>query len=133
MRQVVKNAKALAEALEKYGFRMVTGGTDNHLLLVNLRSKGLTGKQFDEALESAGITVNKNMIPNDPEKPMVTSGVRIGVTAMTIKGAKEDDMRLIANLMNKVADNPEDEKTLNKVEIEAIKLSSGFPLYEGIL
>ena len=133
MEQVVKNSKALAKHLQGFGFRMVTGGTDNHLLLVDLRPKGLTGKQFDLALESAGITVNKNMIPNDPEKPMVTSGVRIGVTAMTIKGAKEEDMAEIAGLMNRVAENIDNEEAIKDVKEEAGKISSRFPLYKGML
>lgn len=133
MQQVIKNAKALAAELEKFGFRMVTGGTDNHLLLVDLRPKGLTGKQLDLALESVGITVNKNMIPGDPEKPMVTSGVRIGVTAMTIKGAKEADMKDIAELIDRVATHMDDEAVLADVREEAAAIATRFPLYEGIL
>ena len=112
MEQVVKNAKCLAEELKKYGFRIVSGGTDNHLLVADLRGKNITGKLFQDALDSVGITVNKNMIPFDPEKPSVTSGVRIGLTAVTQRGLKEPEIREIAAIMNKVADAPEDEKNL---------------------
>ena len=104
MEQVVKNAKCLAEELKKYGFRIVSGGTDNHLLVADLRGKNITGKLFQDALDSVGITVNKNMIPFDPEKPSVTSGVRIGLTAVTQRGLKEPEIREIAAIMNKVAD-----------------------------
>lgn len=133
MTQVCLNAKTLAESLKNYGFRIVSGGTDNHLMLVDLRPKGLTGKALDEALESVGITVNKNMIPNDPEKPMVTSGVRIGVTAMTIKGAREDDMKLIASLINRVADNIGNEEVMKEIKVEAQSIALKFPLYDGEL
>ncbi len=133
MEQTVKNAKALAETLTEYGFRMVTGGTDNHLILVDLRPKGITGKQFDLALEKVGITVNKNMIPNDPEKPMVTSGVRIGVTAMTLKGAVEKDMVAFAKLIASVEENINDNEALNSISKEVKTLALSFPLYEGIL
>ncbi len=131
MKQVVKNASALAKALQEKGFRIVSGGTDNHLLLVDLRPKGLSGKQLDEALASVGITVNKNMIPYDPEKPMVTSGVRIGATAMTIKGMKEAEMREIAEMINKVAENIDNEKVLDQVRERAAELALRFPLYPG--
>lgn len=133
MTQVCLNAKTLAQSLKNLGFRIVSGGTDNHLMLVDLRPKGLTGKALDEALESVGITVNKNMIPNDPEKPMVTSGVRIGVTAMTIKGAREEDMKLIASLINRVADNIGNEDVMMEVKAEAQAIALKFPLYDGEL
>jgi glycine hydroxymethyltransferase len=133
MEQTAKNAKALAAALTEHGFRMVTGGTDNHLLLVDLRPKGLTGKQLDLALEKVGITVNKNMIPNDPEKPMVTSGVRIGVTAMTLKGAVEKDMVAFAGLIARVAENIDDDAALASIAVEVKTLAKNFPLYEGVL
>lgn len=129
MKQVVKNAKKLAKALQEKGFRIVSGGTDNHLLLVDLRPKGLTGVQLDEALASVGITVNKNMIPYDPEKPMITSGVRIGTTAMTIKGMKEREMEVIAEMINLVAENIDDKKVLDKIREKATKLALKFPLY----
>ena len=129
MEQVVKNAKCLAEELKKYGFRIVSGGTDNHLLVADLRGKNITGKLFQAALDSEGSTVNKNMIPFDPEKPSVTSGVRIGLTAVTQRGLKEPEIREIAAIMNKVADAPEDEKNLAECRAQAEALISRFPLY----
>jgi len=132
-KQVVENAAALGEALEERGFRLVSGGTDNHLLLVDLRTKKLTGKHFEQVLESVGITVNKNMIPQDPEKPMVTSGVRVGVTAMTIKGMGTSEMREIAELMTRVADHHENPEILNEVSKAVVTLAERFPLYEGFL
>lgn len=131
MEQVVRNAEKLAEILQAKGFRVVSGGTENHLLLVDLRPKGLTGKQLDEALASVGITVNKNMIPYDPAKPMVTSGVRIGTTAMTIKGMKEKEMEEIAEMINLVAENIDNEKVLSEVKEKATELALNFPLYPG--
>ena len=129
MRQVVKNAQKLGSELEKYGFRMVSGGTDTHLLLIDLRGKGVTGKVFQSALDSIGITVNKNMIPFDPQKPSITSGVRIGTTAVTQRGLKEKEMEQIAALMGKVANNPENEENLASCREEARELISKFPLY----
>ena len=129
MEQVVKNAKCLAEELEKYGFRIVSGGTDNHLLVADLRGKHITGKDFQNALDAVGITVNKNMIPFDPEKPGVTSGVRIGLTAVSRRGLKEPEIRQIAAIMNKVAEAPHDEKNLEECKAEAEALIAKFPLY----
>ena len=129
MEQVVKNPKCLAEELKTYGFRIVSGGTDNHLLVADLRGKNITGKLFQDALDSVGITVNKNMIPFDPEKPSVTSGVRIGLTAVTQRGLKEPEIREIAAIMNKVADAPEDEKNLAECRAQAEALISRFLLY----
>ena len=129
MEQVVKNAKCLAEELEKYGFRIVSGGTDNHLLVADLRGKHITGKDFQNALDAVGITVNKNMIPFDPEKPGVTSGVRIGLTAVSQRGLKEPEIRQIAAIMNKVAEAPNDEKNLAECKAEAEALIAKFPLY----
>lgn len=132
-KNVVANAKVLGESLNRRGFRLVSGGTDNHLLLADLRSKGLTGIQFEKALESIGITVNKNMIPFDPEKPMVTSGVRIGVTAMTIKGMRAQEMDRIAEMMSQVADHIGDETVLQSVAAQVVALAESFPLYEDFL
>ena len=129
MAQVVKNAQCLAEELTKYGFRIVSGGTDNHLLVADLRNKGVTGKAFQNALDAVGITVNKNMIPFDPEKPSVTSGVRIGLTAVTQRGLKEPEIREIAAIMNQVADAPKDEAVLAECKAKAEALISRFPLY----
>ncbi|MBQ7370950.1 MAG: serine hydroxymethyltransferase [Blautia sp.] len=129
MEQVVKNAQCLAEELTKYGFRIVSGGTDNHLLVADLRQKHITGKDFQNALDSVGITVNKNMIPFDPEKPGVTSGVRIGLTAVSQRGLKEPEIREIAAIMNQVADHPTDEAVLAECKAKAQALISRFPLY----
>lgn len=131
MQQVVKNAQKLAQELSQRGFRIVTGGTDNHLMLVDVRPKGLTGVQLDEALESVGITVNKNMIPFDSEKPTVTSGVRIGTTAMTIKGMKEAQAEQIAALIDEVACNIGDKTALEGIARKVTELGSSFPLYQG--
>ncbi len=131
MKQVVKNAQKLGVVLSEYGFRIVSGGTDTHLLLVDLRPKNLTGKQLEEALDYVGITVNKNMIPFDTEKPMVTSGVRIGTTAMTIKGMKEKDMEEIGEIINEVANNIDNKDILNQIKKDVLDISKRFPLYEG--
>lgn len=129
MHQVVVNARCLAEELEKYGFRIVSGGTDNHLLVADLRGKQITGKAFQNALDAVGITVNKNMIPFDPEKPGVTSGVRIGLTAVTQRGLAETEIRQIASIMNQVASAPDDEENLAVCQKQAEALISKFPLY----
>lgn len=129
MKQVVVNAKCLAEELTNYGFRIVSGGTDNHLLVADLRNKKITGKTFQNALDAVGITVNKNMVPFDPEKPFVTSGVRIGLTAVTQRGLKEAEIKEIASIMNKVANNPEDEANLAACKKQAEALIAKFPLY----
>ena len=129
MAQVIVNAKCLAEELQKYGFRIVSGGTDNHLLVVDLRSKGLTGKTMQNALDAVGITVNKNMIPFDPEKPGVTSGIRIGLTAVSQRGLKEPEIREIAAIINQVAEAQEDEANLKACKAKAEALIAKFPLY----
>lgn len=129
MAQVIVNAKCLAEELQKYGFRIVSGGTDNHLLVVDLRSKGLTGKTMQNALDAVGITVNKNMISFDPEKPGVTSGIRIGLTAVSQRGLKEPEIREIAAIINQVAEAPEDEANLKACKAKAEALIAKFPLY----
>ena len=129
MRQVVANAKALAAALSKRGFRIVSGGTDNHLLVVDLRSKGINGRDFQNALDAVGITVNKNMIPFDQAKPSVTSGVRIGLTAVTQRGMKEAEIEEIAEIMEKVAAAPSDEANLASCRAQAQALIAKFPLY----
>jgi glycine hydroxymethyltransferase len=129
-KQVVKNAQALAKGLEEEGFRIVSGGTDNHLMLVDLRKvEELTGKIAEEALDEAGITVNKNTIPYDPQPPMVTSGVRIGTPAVTTRGMKENEMRIIAGLIARVLNNTGDEKVKEQVKHEVFELTSQFPLY----
>ncbi len=131
-KQIVKNAKALAKALQDEGFRLVSGGTDNHLMLVDLSPKGLTGKEVEKALDRAGITVNKNTIPFDPNPPLVTSGIRIGTPAVTTRGMKEDEMKVIAKLIAEVVNNINDESTIEKVKKKVRELVSEFPLYPEI-
>lgn len=110
-------------------YLVFSGGTDNHLLVADLRGKHITGKAFQNALDAVGITVNKNMIPFDPEKPGVTSGVRIGLTAVSQRGLKEPEIREIAAIMNQVAEAPEDEQNLAKCKAQAQELIARFPLY----
>lgn len=128
-KQVRKNAKAMVDELVKGGLRIVSGGTDNHLMLVDLRQKNVTGKAAEEALEKAGITCNKNAIPNDPEKPFITSGVRLGTPAITARGMKEDEARKIARMIIKVLENINDEEKIAEVKKEVIELTKKFPLY----
>jgi len=129
---VVKNAKALSEALKTEGFRLVSGGTDTHLMLVDLRPKQVTGKKLERSLDKAGITVNKNTIPFDPEKPFITSGIRIGTPAMTTRGMGTDEMKKIASFIRRVAENIENEEEIIRVKSEVRELTSAFPLYEDI-
>jgi glycine hydroxymethyltransferase len=131
-RRIVENAQALAEGLKRAGLRLVSGGTDNHLMLVDLRPKKLTGKVAEEALGKAGITVNKNMIPWDPEKPMTTSGVRVGTPALTTRGMGVAEMAKVAALIGRVLDAPGDEAVLAKVRGEVKELCRQFPMYEGL-
>ena len=130
--QIVKNSKALAEELMKEGFNLISGGTDNHLILINLENKNLTGKQAEEALEEAGITTNKNMVPFDKRSPFVTSGIRLGTPALTTRGMKEKEMRFIAGLINRVIGNHQDEQEKERVRREVRELCSQFPLYEKL-
>ncbi len=128
MTQVVKNCQRLAEVLQEKGFRIVTGGSDNHLLVADTRTKGLTGAELEEALDYVGITTNKNMIPYDPASPLVTSGVRIGTTAVTEKGMKEREMEIIGAIINEVAMNAKDKAALDKIKDKVFELGSKFPL-----
>lgn len=128
--QIIKNAQAMANKLMAEGVDIVSGGTDNHLLLVNVKALGLTGKIAEKVLDDVGITVNKNTIPFDTESPFVTSGVRIGTAAMTTRGLKEADMENIATIIAKALKNPEDESILAKCSEEVLHLTSQFPLYE---
>jgi glycine hydroxymethyltransferase len=130
-RQIVKNAQALAEALHRAGCRLVSGGTDNHLMLVDLRPKKLTGKLAEAALDKAGITVNKNMIPFDPEKPMVTSGIRVGTPALTTRGMKEKEMARVGELLGEALDHAADDAALHRVRGKVRELAHDFPLYAG--
>ncbi len=127
--QVVKNAKVFAETLIARGLRIVSGRTESHVMLVDLRSKGITGKVAEAALGQAHITINKNSIPNDPEKPMVTSGIRVGTPAITTRGFKEEETRITANLLADVLDNPQDEANLAAVRAKVHALTSRFPVY----
>ena len=129
-RQIVKNAKALADALKSRGFDLVSGGTDNHLLLADLRSKNITGKEAEALLESVHITVNKNAIPFDPQKPMVTSGIRIGTPAVTTRGMKEEEMEKIAECIDLTLTHPKDEVVYSKVRDMVKELTDRFPLYK---
>lgn len=128
-KQIVKNARVLAEGVAKAGFKIVSGGTDNHLFLVSLADRETTGKQGQHALEQAGITVNKNMVPFDPRKPMVTSGVRIGTPAVTTRGLREAEMEQVAGFIARVLEKPEDEALLAQVRSEVETLCRRFPLY----
>ena len=128
--QVVKNAQIIAETLTQRGLRIVSGGTQSHVMLVDLRSKKITGKEAEAALGAAHMTINKNAIPNDPEKPFVTSGVRIGTPAMTTRGFKDEEARLTANLIADVLDNPHDEANIAAVRAKVHALTAKFPVYK---
>lgn len=127
-KQVVKNAQALGEELLKYGFNLVTGGTDNHLLLVDLTNKNVPGKQAQTALDLAGITVNKNAVPFDPRSPFDPSGIRIGTPALTTRGMKENEMKQIAKWMSEAITNVDSEKVLNKIKQEIKEFGQDFPI-----
>jgi len=128
-RQIVANAKRLAAAIGSHGFRLVSGGTDNHLMLVDVFSKGLTGKVAEAALGRAGITVNKNAIPFDQNPPMVASGIRVGTPAVTTRGMGEREMELIGDLIARVLRAPDDARTLTMVKGEVERLCRRYPLY----
>ena len=126
--QIVKNAKVLAEELVKEGFRLVSGGTDNHLMLVDVRNFNITGKEIERRLDECFITVNKNAIPNDPEKPFVTSGIRVGTPAATTRGFKEADMEVIASIMWRTATDFEGRQ--DELRAQVAQLTGKYPLYE---
>ncbi|NOZ57567.1 MAG: serine hydroxymethyltransferase [Calditrichaeota bacterium] len=128
-KQVIRNAQTLAAKLMEFGYNIVSGGTDNHLMLVDLRNKGLTGRDAERALEAAGITVNKNMVPFDDQSPFVTSGIRIGTPAVTTRGMKEPEMELIGELINEVLTHIGDESVARKVHEKVRDLTARFPLY----
>jgi glycine hydroxymethyltransferase len=128
-KRIVENASTLAAALMERGFDLVSGGTDTHLMLVDLRARGMTGKKAEEALHRARITVNKNSVPNDPQKPWVTSGIRIGTPALTTRGFGPEEMRLIANWIARVLERPDDADTALAVEREVAELTSHYPLF----
>jgi glycine hydroxymethyltransferase len=127
--QVVANARAMAETLTQRGLRIVSGRTESHVMLVDLRPKGLTGKAAEAVLGRAHMTCNKNGIPNDPQKPMVTSGIRLGSPAMTTRGFKEGEARQTANLIADVLDAPHDEKVIETVRAKVAVLTRDFPVY----
>ena len=129
-KQIVKNAKALADTLQADGFRIVSGGTDNHLMLVDLTSKNITGKLAQNLLDEVGITANKNTIPFEKLSPFVTSGIRLGSPALTTRGFKEDDMVEVANIIALVLDNPEDEAARQQARERVAALCAKYPLYE---
>jgi len=131
-KQIVKNAKALAEALTKRGYRLITGGTDNHLLSIDLRTKNITGKEAEKLLDSVDITTNKEAIPFDPLPPTETSGLRLGTPALTTRGMKEEDMEIVAELIDKAIEHRSDEVMLSKVREEVNELTKRFPLYKNL-
>ena len=127
--QVLKNADIVAQTLTQRGLRIVSGRTESHVMLVDLRAKGITGKEAEAVLGNAHMTINKNAIPNDPEKPMVTSGVRIGTPAMTTRGFKDEEARMTANLIADVLDNPRDQANIDAIRAKVHALTSRFPVY----
>lgn len=131
--QVVKNAKVLAHELNNKGLRIVSGGTDNHLMLVDVTSLNITGKDAETALDIAGITVNKNTIPFDQNPPLVCSGIRVGTPSITTRGMKEDEMKVIADLIFEALKNHNNEETLRSIKSKVIELTSSFPIYKDII
>jgi glycine hydroxymethyltransferase len=131
--QIIKNAHALASSLIKRGYNIISGGTDNHLMLIDLRNKNLNGKESQEALDLAGITVNKNAVPFDDKSPLITSGIRIGTPAITTRGMKEAEMEIIAEFMDRVLNNRTDAKLLKQVSEEVKTFCEGFPLYAEMI
>jgi len=131
--QTIKNAKILEQELKKYGFDICFGGTDNHMVLVDVwGSKGVSGKEAQEALDEIGISLNKNMIPNDTRNPMDPSGIRIGVPAITTRGMKEKEIKIISKWIKDAIENKDDKKELKKIHNEVIKLCRKFPLYKNL-
>ncbi|MEE9170909.1 MAG: serine hydroxymethyltransferase [bacterium] len=129
-KQIISNAKTLAQALSDKGYHIVSGGTDTHVFLVDLSNRGMTGRAAERALENAGITVNKNMVPFDTQSPFVTSGIRLGPPAMTTRGMKEEQMRIIASLIDRVLSDLENEDVIRTVSKEVTELCRQFPLYD---
>ena len=128
--QVILNAKALAQSMVDKGYGVISGGTDNHSMLIDLRNKGVTGKVAEESLVKADITINKNMVPFDTESPMVTSGMRLGTPALTTRGLKEEDMVKVADLIDRVLSNPEDTNTLQEVKSEVNAFMEAYPMFQ---
>jgi glycine hydroxymethyltransferase len=132
-KQVRANAKALCEGLLGYGFKVVSGGTDNHLMLIDLRNKKINGKQAQLALDEANMTTNKNSVPFDTESPFLTSGIRLGSPALTTRGFKENEFKQIAKWINEVISSPEDEGVRERVKGEIADLTKKYPLYPELL
>ena len=128
--QIIKNANALAQRLVEHGYDLVSKGTDNHLMLVDLTSKNITGKSAEQTLEKAGITVNKNMVPFDTKSPFVTSGIRIGTPALTTRGMKEKEMVFIGDLINRVLSDMDDENMITEIKNEIREFSKAFLIYQ---
>jgi glycine hydroxymethyltransferase len=129
IKQVLNNAASLGKKMASLDYKIISGGTDNHLMLIDLRNKNISGKEAEIALESAGITVNKNMVPFDDKSPMITSGIRVGTPAITTRGMKEPEMDSIAELINRVISDPKNEESLKKIKNEVKELCARFPLY----
>ena len=130
--QIVKNCHALSDELVKTGFNLVSGGSDNHLILIDVRNKGLTGKAAEKVLDTVHITVNKNTVPNETESPFVTSGIRLGTAALTTRGMKEEEMRIIAQVMADALSNPDDEAVIADCNRRIAALCKAFPLYPEV-
>jgi glycine hydroxymethyltransferase len=128
--RIIDNAKSLSNALVELGYDIVSGGTDNHVFLIDLTNKGITGKAAEDALHAAGMTVNKNMVPFDTKSPFITSGIRLGTPALTTKGMREEEMVIIANMIDKVLSNIEEDDVLESVLSEVQELCAQFPLYD---
>lgn len=131
-KQVIANAKALGEGLKAYDFDLISDGTDNHLLLIDLTQKGISGKKAERVLEEAGMTVNKNMVPFDERSPMITSGIRLGAAALTTRGFGEAEMKAVAGFMHRVIEDPDNEDVKVKVKGEIAELTGRFPLYDDL-
>lgn len=130
MLQVRKNASAMADAFVKKDYDLISGGTDNHMMLIDLRNKDITGKSAEQALVEAEITANKNMVPFDDKSPFVTSGIRFGAAAITTRGLKEEDMETIVDFIDRVISNPENEKSIEAVAKDVNQLMEGRPLFD---
>ena len=127
--QVKKNAKAMAEAFNKRGYKLISGGTDNHMMLIDLRNKGISGKDAEKALGKAEITVNKNMVPFDDKSPFVTSGIRVGTPAITTRGLVEDDMKTIVELIDEVITNHDNDEKLEEIGDKVVDMMSERPIF----
>jgi len=129
-KQIIKNAQTLADAMVRKGYDIISGGTDNHLMLIDLRNKNVNGKETQEALDASGITVNKNAVPFDDKSPLITSGIRVGTPALTTRGMKESEMRIVADFIDEVVCNIGKPAVYETVKKKVADLCSGFPLYK---